>query len=84
MLRYILSILFLITVIGIGLTYDFDFSFAFHTPGSGYTIIDGQMYANNGTDHSLDSLFVQPANGTSTFENTTILEHVIGESLNYG
>ena len=29
------------------------------------------MYANNGTDNSLDPLFVQPANGTITFANTT-------------
>ena len=52
--------------------YDFNSSFAFHTPGSGYTIINGQMYANNGTDSSLSPLFVQPANGTATFANPAV------------
>jgi hypothetical protein len=72
LLQHTLAILSLITVIGIGVVCDFDFSFAFHTPGSGYTIIQNQMYANNGTDTSnLSPLFVQPANGTINFANTT-------------
>ena len=79
MLQYTLAILSLITVIGIGVAYDFDFSFAFHTPGSGYTIIQNQMYANNGTDtSSLSPLFVQPANGTINFANTTVPQPMSG------
>ena len=77
MLRYIFSILLFIIVIGIGYTYDFN-SFAFHTPGSGYTIINGQVYANNGTDNTLDPLFVQRPNGTATNANMTLPQPMNG------
>ena len=65
-------LLSLIAIIGIVVTYDFDFSFAFHRPGSGYTMLGDQMYANNGTDNTLDPVFVQPEqNGTINFANPT-------------
>ena len=81
MLRYIFSILLFIIVIGIGYTYDFN-SFAFHTPGSGYTIINGQVYANNGTDNTLDPLFVQRPNGTATNSNPTLPQPMNGTATN--
>ena len=81
MLRYIFSILLFIIVIGIGYTYDFN-SFAFHTPGSGYTIINGQVYANNGTDNTLDPLFVQRPNGTATNANLTLPQPMNGTATN--
>ena len=63
--QYKLSmILSLITIVGIIVTYDFDFTFAFHTPNSGYTIKDGQLYANNGTDNKLDPIFIESGNNT--------------------
>ena len=77
MLRYILFIISFIIVIGIGVTYDFN-SFAFHTPGSGYTIINGQVYANNGTDNTLDPLFVQRPNGTATNANPPVSQPMNG------
>jgi len=81
LLRYIFSILLFIIVIGIGYTYDFN-SFAFHTPGSGYTIINGQVYANNGTDNTLDPLFVQRPNGTATNANMTLPQPMNGTATN--
>jgi len=81
LLRYIFSILLFIIVIGIGYTYDFN-SFAFHTPGSGYTIINGQVYANNGTDNTLDPLFVQRPNGTATNANLTLPQPMNGTATN--
>ena len=81
MLRYIFSILLFIIVIGIGYIYDFN-SFAFHTPGSGYTIINGQVYANNGTDNTLDPLFVQRPNGTATNANPTLPQPMNGTATN--
>ena len=69
MLRYIIVLALLITVINIGLTYNFNFSFAFHTPGSGATVINGQIYANNGTDKTLAPLFVKPMNGSTPIAN---------------
>jgi hypothetical protein len=72
LLQYKLAILSFITVIGMSVAYDFNSSFAFHTPGSGYTIMNGKMYANNGTDSSLSLLFVKPANGTITLANPAV------------
>ena len=83
MLHYILVLLLLllITVINIGLTYNFNFSFAFHTPGSGATVINGQIYANNGTDKTLAPLFVKPMNGT-TFANLMKPQSINGTVTN--
>jgi hypothetical protein len=70
--QYVLAILSVIAVIGIMaiVPFELELSFAFHTPGSGYTIIGGQVYASNGTDSSaLAPLFVRPQNDTLTFAN---------------
>jgi hypothetical protein len=70
--RYVLTILSVIILIGTVtlITFKFDISFAFHTPGSGFTIIGGQVYANNGTDtDALAPLFVRPQNDTLNFAN---------------
>jgi hypothetical protein len=81
LLQYVLAILLLITVISIVVAYDFNFSFAFHTPGSGATVINGQMYANNGTDKTLAPLFVKPMNG-STFANLMTPQSMNGSVTN--
>ena len=72
MFQYVLAILSVIAVIGIIaiVPFELELSFAFHTPGSGYTIIGGQVYASNGTDtNALAPLFVRPQNDTLTFAN---------------
>ena len=82
MLRYIIVLALLITVINIGLTYNFNFSFAFHTPGSGATVINGQIYANNGTDKTLAPLFVKPMNGSTPFANLMAPQSTNGSVTN--
>ena len=82
MLRYIIVLILLITVINIGLTYNFNFSFAFHTPGSGATVINGQIYANNGTDKTLAPLFVKPMNGSTPIANLMAPQSMNGSVTN--
>ena len=82
MLRYIIVLVLLITVINIGLTYNFNFSFAFHTPGSGATVINGQIYANNGTDKTLAPLFVKPMDGSTLFANLMAPQSMNGSVTN--
>jgi len=67
----LLSIFTTLTLICI-LSYNYNnSSFAFHTPGSGYTIINKTLYANNGSDIIFTPQFPHTVNKSSNNTNNT-------------